>query len=174
VLSSLIAYLRTAIVEDRNGLASLSQEFDRAKHYLAIMRMRMPDRLKFDLKLPEELGKQVVPAFSLLTLVENAIAHGIDPMENGGKICIEASVMGDQVAVEVRDTGAGAVENSAEGFGLRNLRERLAVLWPGGASLTLRGTAKGTVARITLPRMSLQEATNRFSGDDNNKARGSS
>jgi signal transduction histidine kinase len=174
VLSSLIAYLRTAIVEDRNGLASLSQEFDRAKHYLAIMQMRMPDRLQFDLKLPEDLGTQVVPTFSLLTLVENAIAHGIDPMENGGKIYLEASVVGDQAAVEVRDTGAGVVENSTEGFGLRNLRDRLAVLWPGGASLTLQGTAKGTVARITLPQMSLQEATIRFSGDDNNKARGSS
>jgi LytS/YehU family sensor histidine kinase len=178
----LIAYLRTAIVEDRNGLASLSKEFDRAKHYLAIMQMRMPDRLQFDIKLPADIDSQVVPTFAVLTLVENAVAHGIDPTENGGWIYVSATVEGDVVHLDVRDTGAGAAPEMAEGFGIRNLRERLMVLWDGQAAFTLQSTAEGTIARIALPRMSVEEATKCFVAGDvasgqasdltSNKARG--
>jgi two-component sensor histidine kinase len=167
VLSSLSAYLRAAIVEDRNGLASLSQEFDRAKHYLAIMQMRMPDRLTFQLDLPQALEAQVVPTFAVITLVENAIAHGIDPAENGGAIYVEAHADGERVTINVRDTGAGVGAKIVEGFGLRNLRERLAVIWERQAELSLNNTAGGTVARIALPRMNLQDAAARFSSGIN-------
>jgi hypothetical protein len=167
VLSSLIAYLRTAIVEDRNGLATLAQEFDRAKHYLAIMQMRMPDRLQFEQKLPPELEGQVVPTFAVLTLVENAVAHGIDPTENGGWIYVSATqAEADMVNIDVLDTGAAFASQPAEGFGLRNLRERLAVVCEGRATLSLQSTPKGTLARITLARMSMEEAASRFTVAD--------
>jgi Histidine kinase len=167
VLSSLIAYLRTAIVEDRNGLATLAQEFDRAKHYLAIMQMRMPDRLQFELKLPQELELQVVPTFALLTLVENAVAHGIDPAENGGWIYVSAAqAEGNMVNIDVLDTGAAFASQPAEGFGLRNLRERLTVVCEGRATLSLQNTPQGTLARITLARMSMEEAASRFTAVD--------
>lgn len=166
VLSSLIKYLRTAIVEDRNGLATFAQEFDRVKHYLAIMQMRMPDRLQFDLLLPDDLGGQVVPTFAVLTLVENAIAHGIDPAENGGWIYVSASANGNVAQVDVLDSGVGVVSESAEGFGLRNLRERLALIWGRSATLLLQNTAKGTLARLTVPRMSVAEASNHFAVDE--------
>jgi Histidine kinase len=172
VLSSLIAYLRTAVVEDRNGLATLAQEFDRAKHYLAIMQMRMPDRLQFELTLPDDLGKQVVPTFAVLTLVENAIAHGIDPTENGGWIYVSASAVGDLVQVDVLDTGAGVSVGSAEGFGLRNLRDRLAVIWQSHATLSLQNTTQGSLVRLTVPHMSVEEARNRFAEDGVTNANG--
>ncbi len=167
VLSSLIAYLRTAIVEDRNGLATLAQEFDRVKHYLAIMQMRMPDRLQFELKLPQEFELQVVPTFALLTLVENAVAHGIDPTENGGWIVVSATATKDNmVNIDVLDTGHALASVPAEGFGLRNLRERLAVVCEGHATLTLQSTPMGTLARITLVHMSVEEAASRFTAID--------
>jgi Histidine kinase len=163
VLSSLIAYLRTAIVEDRNGLATLAQEFDRAKHYLAIMQMRMPDRLKFEINLPSELEQQVVPTFAVLTLVENAVAHGIDPTEHGGTIYVCAAVAdADMVNIDVLDTGAPFSSQPAEGFGLRNLRERLALVCEGRASLLLQATPSGTLARVTVVRMSAKDASHRF------------
>lgn len=163
VLSSLIAYLRTAIVEDRNGLATLAQEFDRAKHYLAIMQMRIPDRLKFEINLPSELEQQVVPTFAVLTLVENAVAHGIDPTEHGGTIYVRASpAEEDTVNIDVLDTGAAFSTQPAEGFGLRNLRERLALVCEGRATLSLQTTPSGTLARVTVVRMSAQDASRRF------------
>jgi signal transduction histidine kinase len=167
VLSSLIAYLRTAIVEDRNGLATLAQEFDRAKHYLAIMQMRMPDRLKFEINLPPELDQQVVPTFAVLTLVENAVAHGIDPTEHGGTIYVSAAFADtDMVNINVLDTGAAFSSQPAEGFGLRNLRERLIVVCEGRATLSLQSTPQGTLACIALVRTSVEEAVSRFTATD--------
>lgn len=166
VLSSLIAYLRTAIVEDRNGLATLAQEFDRAKHYLAIMQMRIPDRLKFEIKLAPELDQQVVPTFAVLTLVENAVAHGIDPTEHGGTIYVSAAAaaadMAGMVNIDVLDTGAAFSTQPAEGFGLRNLRERLSLVCENRAMLSLQSTPSGTLARIVVARMSAEEAAHRF------------
>jgi signal transduction histidine kinase len=163
VLSSLIAYLRTAIVEDRNGLATLAQEFERAKHYLAIMQMRISDRLKFEVNLPVELEQQVVPTFAVLTLVENAVAHGIDPTEHGGTIYVSASLSEpNMVNIDVLDTGAPFSSQPAEGFGLRNLRERLAVISDGSAMLSLQSTSAGTMARVVMVRMNSEEAERRF------------
>ncbi len=169
VLSSLIAYLRAAIVEDRNGLAMLAQEFDRAKHYLAIMQMRMPDRLKFEIKLPSELDQQVVPTFAVLTLVESAVAHGIDPTEHGGTIYVSAAAAAadtdtdtDMVSINVLDTGAAFSTQPDEGFGLRNLRERLALVCEGRATLSLQTTPDGTLARVTVVRMSAEDAARKF------------
>ncbi len=156
VLCSLIAYLRAAIVEDRNGMTSLAQEFDRARHYLAIMQMRLPDRLWFELVLPHALEAVPFPALALLTLVENAVAHGIEPSENGGWIRVSASVdERDVVHIDVLDTGVGLAASAGTGFGLRNLRERLAAAWGGGATLSLYNTSDGTLARISVSRTAL-------------------
>jgi signal transduction histidine kinase len=157
VLSSLIAYLRAAIVEDRDGMTSLAQEFDRARHYLAIMQMRLPDRLRFELALPHELEAVAFPALALLTLVENAVAHGIEPSENGGTIRVSASVAeGGAVQIDVLDTGVGLAANAGTGFGLRNLRERLAAAWGDRATLSLQNTKEGTLARISVAHAALQ------------------
>jgi signal transduction histidine kinase len=157
VLCSLIAYLRAAIVEDRNGMTSLAQEFDRARHYLAIMQMRLPDRLWFELVLPHELETVAFPALALLTLVENAVAHGIEPSENGGWIRVSArAAEGDVVQIDVQDTGVGLAADAGTGFGLRNLRERLAVAWADGVTLSLQNTSDGTLARISVSRTALQ------------------
>jgi signal transduction histidine kinase len=156
VLSSLIGYLRAVIVEDRDGTTNLAQEFDRARHYLAIMQMCIPDRLEFEIVLPEALESQAFPALALLTLVENAVAHGIDPTENGGWIRVSArGVEHGLVHVDVLDTGVGLAPDAGTGFGLRNLRERLATVWVGGATLSLQNTDEGTLARIALARMTL-------------------
>jgi signal transduction histidine kinase len=171
VLSSLIAYLRTAIVEDRNGLATLAQEFDRAKHYLAIMQMRIPDRLKFEINLPPELEQQVVPTFAVLTLVENAVAHGIDPTEHGGTIYVSAAAAdAGMVNIDVLDTGAAFSTQPQEGFGLRNLRERLSLVCEGRATLSLQTTPAGTLARVTVVRMSAEDASRRFAASHNDNA----
>jgi signal transduction histidine kinase len=171
VLSSLIAYLRTAIVEDRNGLATLAQEFDRAKHYLAIMQMRIPDRLKFEINLPPELDQQVIPTFAVLTLVENAVAHGIDPTEHGGTIYVSASLAeADMVNIDVLDAGAAFGTQPEEGFGLRNLRERLAIVFEGRATLSLQSTPSGTLARVTVVRMSVEDASRRFAASHDDSA----
>jgi sensor histidine kinase YesM len=94
------------------------------------------------------------PPMALLTLVENAVRHGIDPREEGGRIEVRAERSGDRLRLQVLDTGVGlhSASEAGAGTGLANLRERLQLLYAGRAELRLAPLSPhGTSAEITLP-----------------------
>ena len=93
-----------------------------------------------------------MPPMVLPTLVENAIKHGLGPLPEGGRIDIRASRAGDDLQIEVRDTGAGFTAAKGSGVGLANTRSRLAGLYGTQASLRLAaGAPRGVVATLQLP-----------------------
>lgn len=152
VLKSLIAYLRAALPRLHAGAATLAQELSLVQAYLELMRMRMPDRLQFHLEADPALLLRPFPPMALLTLVENAIRHGIDPLEQGGSISVRATQGAGSWQVEVVDDGAGMDPRSQPGTGLVNLRERLQGAYGSGARLALEEAAPhGLRARIELP-----------------------
>ena len=138
VLQSLIAYLRATLPQLNSVDATLAAEANRVRAYLELMHMRMPDRLSFELTLAPATDALRFPPMALLTLVENAIRHGIDPSEAGGHVEVQSRVDADGTCrIQVCDTGIGMNETAAPGTGLRNLRERLAGLYAGRARLEL-------------------------------------
>jgi LytS/YehU family sensor histidine kinase len=106
------------------------------------------------IELPSTLAGLRFPPMALLTLVENAVRHGIDPSEAGGRIEVGAAAEGEQVRIWVEDSGVGLDETAPAGFGLSNLRERLAAFYGPGATLELYGGAggRGLRAEIRLTR----------------------
>jgi len=153
VLQSLIAYLRAAVPTLSNENATLGNEMALVKAYLELMRMRMPDRLEFSVSLPPDLAGRRFPPMALLTLVENAVRHGVDPSEAGGRIDVVAREQAGQVEVEVSDTGVGMSETAAPGTGLGNLRERLRAFFGEAAQLQmLQVQPHGLKALIVLPK----------------------
>ena len=86
VLGSLIAYLRAAVPRLHEASTTLGQELDLVRAYLELMHMRMPDRLQFDLQADKAALGLRCPPTTLLTLVENAVRHRVDPSEKGGRI----------------------------------------------------------------------------------------
>src|SRR5262249_15586582 len=137
VLRSLVAYLRAAVPRMNEPATTLGQELELVQAYLELMHMRMPDRLTFTLDADADVRMLRCPPMTLLTLVENAVRHGIDPSEEGGAITIEVRREGDRCRVRVTDTGAGLRgSGSGLGTGLATLRERLALAFGGDASLT--------------------------------------
>ncbi|MNC90683.1 Sensor histidine kinase YpdA [compost metagenome] len=89
----------------------------------------------------------------LLTLVENAIKHGIAPQTEGGAIGIVARADARRLRIEVRDTGAGLSQVAGSGMGLANVRARLAALFGAAARLVIEPNApRGVVAAIEIPR----------------------
>ncbi len=152
VLQSLIDYLRAAMPRLHAGPATLAQELTLVRAYLALMQMRMPDRLQFVVDVDPALPALPFPPMALLTLVENAIRHGIDPLEQGGLIELRARRQGSGWYVEVCDDGAGIDPHRAPGTGLTNLRERLAGAFGADARLDLHERRpRGVCARIELP-----------------------
>ncbi len=139
LLGHLIAYLRAAMPRLNDTHPTLGTEAELVTAYLRLMRMRMPDRLVFDVDVPDALKPLRFPPMSLLTLVENAIRHAIDPSERGGRIEVGAARDdgSNRVRVWVADDGAGMDPKAAPGTGLNNLRARLAGFLGEGAELRL-------------------------------------
>ncbi len=155
LIASLIRFLRAATPALRDEGTTLAQEKGLVEAYLGIMRTRLGPRLDHAVALPPALADVVVPPGMLITLVENAIKHGIEPSLAGGRVDVSAEMDGDgRLTLTVADDGAGPPGPAApaSGVGLANIRERLALLYGDGASLeTAAGTPSGFVARIRLP-----------------------
>jgi LytS/YehU family sensor histidine kinase len=153
VLASLIAYLRAAVPRVHEPATTLGRELELVRAYLELMQMRMPDRLDFTVHADAAAGSQQCPPVTLLTLVENAVRHGIDPCETGGHIGIEARVNAGRCVVRVTDTGVGlAASGGGLGTGLSTLRERLQLAFGGDAHLRVEALEPhGVRAEIDMP-----------------------
>ncbi|GAB2852290.1 hypothetical protein GCM10027277_20810 [Pseudoduganella ginsengisoli] len=137
VLRHLIAYLRAAMPRLTDADATLDTELQLVRAYLELMRMRMPDRLQFAVTVDPALHQLRFPAMALLTLVENAVKHGIDPSMAGGKIEVGGKNDGGNVALWVEDSGVGISESAAPGTGLANVKARLQACYGNSARLEM-------------------------------------
>jgi signal transduction histidine kinase len=147
----LIAFLRASMSEMRCEQVALETEFGLVDAYLHVMQFRLGQRLRFALALPDELRQVQVPSMILLTLVENAIKHGIEPALRGGEITVSAEEEGARLRLRVQDSGVGLPAEPGEGTGLDNVRRRLQLAYGEAAGLALRNADPGVIAEITLP-----------------------
>ncbi len=155
LIADLIRFLRAATPVLRREWAPLADEAAMIEAYLAIMRTRLGPRLDYRIDVPAALGLLPVPPGMLITLVENAIKHGIERRAGGGSLAVTARLDAQEAALvlTVADTGAGLGSGApGQGIGLANIRERLALLHGAAASLELEeNVPRGFVARLKLP-----------------------
>ena len=152
VLASLIKYLRAALPQMREASTNLGREVDMARAFLEIQQVRMGPRLQFAIEVPDPLKVHAFPPMMLISLVENAVKHGVDPCCECGSIVIRAEETGGRLRVSVTDTGEGIVPKKGGGVGLANIRERLKALYGPAARLVLEENAPhGVVASIEVP-----------------------
>ncbi|MGM9483957.1 sensor histidine kinase [Roseateles sp. NT4] len=155
MLDRLIDYLRATLQASRATEHALADEFERLSDYLALMQLRMGERLRVKLELPAELGSIAIPPLLLQPLVENAIKHGLEPHVDGGELRVTAARQQARLILEVADSGAGLTHATGlpgTGFGLSQVRERLAQRYGNAASFELKPQpGGGSVARIEIP-----------------------
>ena len=151
---NLIAYLRSALPQMREGSTTLGKEIALCRAYLEILKVRMDERLLFAITVPQGLSSAQFPPMVLQSLVENAIKHGLEPKAEGGSLTLTADIANGNLRVTVADTGLGfgAGTRPGTGVGLANVRERLAALYGGRARLVVEtNTPSGTIATIEVP-----------------------
>lgn len=155
----LIQYLRSSLPKMRENTSTVGQEIELVRAYLNILKMRMGDRLAFDIDCPADLMSSSFPPMMLPSLVENAIKHGLEPQREGGRIDVIVqpvfTATGGRIKVSVKDTGRGLTDAPTQaggGVGLSNIRERLIAIYGDAAKLTLESNdPKGVVASIEIP-----------------------
>jgi signal transduction histidine kinase len=153
VLRSLTAYLRAAVPLLHESAATIERELQLVRPYLELMQLRMPDRLQYAINVDPSVMQVRCPPTTLLTLVENAVRHGIDPSEEGGRIDIDIERLDERCVVRVTDTGAGLHESAnGLGTGLTTLRERLQLIFGDGAQLRLMSAGpRGVAVEVDMP-----------------------
>jgi LytS/YehU family sensor histidine kinase len=152
MLDTLIRYLKVVIPDVRNGRSTLGREIDRVEAYLDIMRMRMGERLRYRVEVSADLRALSVPPLALITLVENAVKHGLEREAAGGTVVVAARRDAGALHVTVRDDGAGFADEIGTGTGLQNLRDRIETLYGDRASLDLQhASPRGVEATMILP-----------------------
>lgn len=152
-LTALLGDMLRQILEDRaEPEISLADELELLEPYLELQRLRFGDRLTIDVDVPDDLLCARVPDLLLQPLVENALQHGIEARPGAGRIVIGARRVGRDLALSVRDDGAGDGPLGDDGIGLGTTRSRLQGLYGGRAQLTVeRAVGGGALATVQLP-----------------------
>jgi len=137
MLEDLTRYLRSSLSRTRDRMTTLGQELDLVRAYLDIWRVRMGERLRYTIEVPDTLRDMPFPPMLVQPLVENAVKHGLETKVEGGEILIKAEAQDGCYRLVVADTGLGLQDDAISGIGLANVRERLEALYDGKARLIL-------------------------------------
>lgn len=152
MLVDLIHYLRTSLSKTRNKTTTIDQEMEMIRAYLNIFKIRMGDRLRYNIDIPDTIKDFPFPPMLVQPLVENAIKHGLEPKIEGGELSIRGKEKGDILQLEITDTGMGFHGGEDIGVGLSNVRERLQSLYGNKGHLILEeNRPSGLKAIIEIP-----------------------
>nr|WP_254055945.1 histidine kinase [Paenibacillus glucanolyticus] len=162
-------------LNDGKDFFTIEQEMELVRNYLFLQKRRFMDRFDFSIEIAEEVSSFMIPKLILQPLAENAIIHGIEPLNGNGFITLKAYGFDNSVVLEVLDNGIGMTESQLHkllsglqrvenrsleakedelrtGFALLNIQDRLR-LFQSGAYLELDSReGKGTCAVIHLER----------------------
>jgi len=158
-IDALVDHLRATVPrirDDQTLYATLASQLDICRSYLEVMRVRMGERFSYRIDAPPELSELSFPPLMLISLVENAIKHGVEPKRGSCSVAIAArkttADSADCIEVSIADDGAGLREGPSEGVGLANIRAQLTTRYGARAALSLVGGASGgVVATIRVP-----------------------
>jgi two-component system LytT family sensor kinase len=168
-----LANILRVLLKDREAFVPFSEELAFTDDYLDIEVVRFGEKLRVVKEIAEETLAVVVPSMLLQPLIENSIKHGLEPRISGGTVTLRSRILGDgRLMLEVEDDGVGmeaerdavaragahagagvgnGVANSG-GIGMRNVRERMEVLYGSSAEVEMTSRpGRGTKVTLVMP-----------------------
>ena len=157
-----LANILRVLLKDREAFVPFEEELAFTDDYLSIEQVRFGEKLRVVKEIAEETLGVVVPAMLLQPLIENSIKHGLEPRIEGGTVTLRSRITQDgKLLVEVEDDGvgmgperavAGEIRRSGTGIGMKNVRERMQVLYGEGAEVTMESRpGRGTKVVLRMP-----------------------
>ena len=153
MIGELSDLLRVSLSAEPSREVRLDEELAFAEKYLALERLRFQDRLRVTIDAPADVRAALVPHLLLQPLVENAVRHGIGPLEAGGCIAVAAGRENGTLRLTVSDDGVGIGEAAGSGgIGLRGVRARLVHFYGSGYRFDLAPVVPhGTAVNVEIP-----------------------
>ncbi len=163
MLEQFIAYLRATLAATRELTTTLGKDVDMMRNFLAILQIRMGDRLTVRIDIATDVANCKIPPMLLQPIVENSIKHGLEPSIEGGEVAITARLDGNNVVITVADTGMGFsrgvpkvvgsnTDANIGGVGMANVRARLLSTYSSAAEMRVEDNApRGTKVLLILP-----------------------
>lgn len=144
--------MRYFIQFNSNEKVSVDQEIEVVKDYLALEKIQYDERLTYQIEIDELVKSHKIPPMSIQLLVENAIKHGISQLPDGGNILVSVKGTDDQVAIKVINSGQLIDKETESGIGLKNLTDRINILFGAHADIEVKNQTENTVsASIKIP-----------------------
>ena len=155
-----LANILRALLKDHDTYVPLREELSFTDDYLDIEVVRFgADKLRVEKEIDPRTLAVLVPSILLQPLIENSIKHGLEPRLRGGTVTLRSRLDGDRVLIEVADDGVGmgnrpasALPRAGNGIGMKNVQERLEVLYGNQARFTIvSNPGRGTLVSIEIP-----------------------
>jgi hypothetical protein len=151
LLARLGELLRASLQSSDQELTSLREELRTLELFAQIMQERFADRVSLEWRIEPEALERKIPAMLLQPLLENAFKHGVERSVGPVSITVSAKVAADALVVAISNTGSALAADFRDGVGLRNCRERLALIYGGAARLEMTSDRDFVTARVTIP-----------------------
>lgn len=146
---------RAALKKDKTQEVTLKEELEFLQAFLQIHQTLMGKRLKIEWQIEPETLPALVPNLILQPLAENAIQHGITPLEAGGQITISAAKQNGNLLLQISDNGDGFASTNDKhtgGIGLSNVRARLTSLYGNGQKFSIaENSNRGVTVKLEIP-----------------------
>ena len=148
LVTKLSTLFRYNLSTDTKAHTSLGAELKICEHYLAIEEIRLGDRLKVNFSVSKESESAKIPTMCLLTLIENAIKHGIANLQKGGTVTLVSKVEHNKLLIEVNNPYQEDLVKSGTKVGLKNLKQRIELIF--GTQGKLKQQSSGNTFSVSL------------------------
>lgn len=162
MVTALSELLRYSLQSNQNKLQPIKNELEMVRHYIDLMKIQHEERLIYVENVDKLTLENEVPPMLIQLLVENAIKHGIEQFIDGGELNLSISSIGDKVKIIVCNPGnlhLSKIDRSSPGLGIKNIKERIALLYEGEATFNLVCDKKWVTATVVIPKLIIPTET---------------
>ncbi|PHS03809.1 MAG: histidine kinase [Kordia sp.] len=151
MITRLSDMLRYSLTKNDFDAIALQDELEMVDNYIAISKIQMEDRLQFEKNISINTKEILIPPMIIQMLIENATKHGIANIKNGGVISLNIKQEANNLLIEVVNPGKLASDSNSIQLGIKNIKERLALLYKENASFNLDEINNQVIATIQIP-----------------------
>lgn len=151
MLTRLSETLRYSLTKSDANSIDLENELEMVENYVEISKIQFEDRLKFTATIDKESLSKLIPPMIIQMLVENAIKHGIGNLKDGGEVQLLTNIKNDKLLIQVTNTGSIKTTENTTQLGLKNIKQRLELLYGAAATFSIEEENNLVIATIQIP-----------------------